>query len=163
MTNPTHRDPESLLIQSHRIVRGIWLAVFALVVAIWIAVPLVLTSPRPASQDGTLLAVIFYAVGLGDVALGWWMKRLALSPGRHAGARSLEEVVAGLTGPWLIAAAMAPTPAVLGLAHFTMYADRGALSVLCVLSLIALAVSWPSLDRWREILKSVSVTKQRSA
>lgn len=153
MTTPTHRDPQALLVQSHRMVRGMWLAVFALVVAIWIAVPFVMTWPREGGRNGMVFAVIFYAVGLTDIALGLWMKGLALSPGRHAGARSREEVVAGLTWPWLIAVTMAPTPAVLGVAHFAMYADRGALSVLCVLSLIALAVSWPSLDRWQEVLR----------
>lgn len=163
MTTPTHRDPQSLLIQTWRVIRGLWLAEVALVVAIWVAVPLILRGPREAVQDGGLLALIFYAVGLGDVALGWWMKHLALSPGRHAGARSREEIVGGVAGLSLVAVAMAVTPAVLGIAHFAMYVDRGVLSVMCVLSLTALALSWPNLDRWREILKSVSVTEQRSA
>lgn len=161
MTTPTHRDPQALLIQNHRMVRGMWLALFALVVAAWIAVPLVISWPRAAGQNGTLFALIFYGVGLADIALGWLMKWTALLPGRHAGARSLEEVVTGLTGPWLIATVVALTPAVLGLAHFTMYADRGALSVLCVLSLIALAVSWPSLDRWQEVLRVTRIDEDR--
>lgn len=161
MPTPTHRDPQLLLTQTHRIVRGIWLAEFALVVAFWVVLPIVMTGPRPTGQAGTLFALIFYAVGLTDIALGLWMRGLALSPGRYAGARSREAVVAGVAGPWLIATATAATPAVLGVVHWTMFADRGVLSVLCALALIALAVSWPSLDRWQEVLTVTRIDEDR--
>ncbi|MDQ7840786.1 MAG: hypothetical protein RDU83_07130 [bacterium] len=153
MTSPNHRDPESQLARMHRLVRGMCLAAFGMVIAIWVAVPVLLPGPRESDMDGRILALIFYAVGLADVALGWWMKNLALSPGRHVRAGSREEVVGGVAGLSMVAVAMAATPAVLGVAHFAIFGDRGALNVLCVLSLAALALSWPSLDRWQEVLR----------
>lgn len=159
MVAPLDRDrSRAALVQNCRFVRGWCLAELAMVVAIWVVVPPVLRGPRESSTDGRLFALIFYIVGLGDVAFGWWLKRLALSRGRYTGARSYEEIVGGLMGPSLIAAVTAVTPEVLGIAHFAMYADRGVLSVL---SLIGLVLSWPSLDRWQEILGETRI--ERSA
>ncbi|MBM3470878.1 MAG: hypothetical protein FJX73_08820 [Armatimonadetes bacterium] len=162
MVAPLDRDrSRAALVQNCRFVRGWCLAELAMVVAIWVMVPLVLRGPREPGTDGRLLALIFYAVGLGDVAFGLWLKRLALARGRYTGARSYEEIVGGLTGQSLIAVVTAVTPAVLGIAHFAMYVDRGVLSVLSVLCLIGLALSWPSLDRWQEILEETRI--ERSA
>ncbi len=97
---------------------------------------------------GGLFALIFYAVGLTEIAFGLWMKARALSPGRHSGARSSGEILAGIFVPSLLAVAMSVTAALLGVAHFAMFADRTVLSVLCVLSLIGLALARPNMERW---------------
>lgn len=152
MATPDRGDPQAVMFQTWRVIRGLWLAEAALVVAVWVAVPLVLPGPRETVQDGGLFALIFYAVGLVDIALGWWMRERALSPGRYSDVRSSEEILAGIFVPSLLAVAMSLTPAVLGVVHFAMFAGRGALSVLCVLSLIGLALARPNLERWQEIL-----------
>ncbi len=161
MAAPDQGDPKAVLLQFGRVVRGLWLAEVALVVAAWAAVPLLLPGPRGSAQDGGLFALIFYAVGLTEIAFGLWMKGRALSPGRYSGARSSGEIVAGILGPSLLAVAMSLTPAFLGVVHFAMFADRTVLSVLCVLSLIGLALARPNVERWQEILKEVSVNERR--
>jgi hypothetical protein len=63
----------------------------------------------------------------------------------------------------MAAVTLSLTPAILGLVLYFVFGNRTGLSVLCVLSLIGLALHRPRQDRWQEILSSAGIHAHRPA
>lgn len=154
-------NPQAALIQSLRVVQVLWLAELVLVAAIWLASPLVASAPRVANGTGSIIALALYIVGLADIILGLWLRERAF--GRARAARSAVEALGRIVGPSLVSVTLALTPAILGLVLYLVFGNRTGLGVLCVLSLIGLAVHRPRQDRWQEIMSSAGIHAHRPA
>ncbi|MGH2373594.1 MAG: hypothetical protein ACRDIC_08995 [bacterium] len=156
-------NPQAALIQSLRVVQALWLVELVLAAAIWLLVPLFAPGPRAADGTGGIIALAFYAVGLADIIFGVWLRERAFGQARAAAARSAPEVLGRIVGPSLAAVTLALTPAILGLMLYLVFGNRAGLSVLCVLSLIGLALHRPRQDRWQEILSPTGIHAHRPA
>lgn len=146
-----------------RLIYTLWLVELGLVIVIWLGVPLVV--PRSGDVDAAvnLIALIFYAAGLAEIAFGWWMNARALAPDRLTGARSTEEALGRIVGSSLVAVTLAATPAFLGLVLYLALGHRAGLGVLCVLSLIGLAILRPRREQWQELLMVTRIDANRPA
>ncbi len=155
--------PEAVVLQGWRILRTAWLAEMALVVACWIGVPVVLPRSGNPGQAVGPLALIFYTVGLADIALGLWLKQRALVTRQQTRTHSTEELLSRIFSGSLVAVTSAITPALLGVVLYAGWGSRRALSVLCVLSLIGLWVLRPRLDQLQELIKTTTIDAHRPA
>lgn len=163
--NAAPSDPRAGLLQSWRLVHMLWFTELAVVLVAWLVLPLVVprSGAGPASRyppSGTM-AFLFYAVGLADIGLGWWMRERAFAAAR--GARSALEALGRIVGPSLVVVTLAQTPAILGIVLYLGFGNRAGLSVLCVLSLIGLALHRPRLDQWQQILNAAGSHAHRPA
>lgn len=156
-------NPQAAMIQSLRVVQLVWLIQFVLVAAIWILFPLLASGPRGADGASGTIALAFYAVGLADIIFGLWFRERAFAQARAAAARSAPEALGRLVGPSMAAVTLSLTPAILGLVLYLVFGNRTGLSVLCVLSLIGLALHRPRQDQWQEILSSAGIHAHRPA
>ncbi|MDR7481035.1 MAG: hypothetical protein QN183_12305 [Armatimonadota bacterium] len=141
---PHDRTPGVDLRQSYELIRKLWWIQWGVVLALWLLVPLELPPGRARPMPG--LALIFYAVGVVDIAVVWGMRlRAAAAPGpREEPAARLRR----LLGPTITGVAVSVTPAVLGLVLYLVFGDRAAQSVLSALSVVALGVARPRANDW---------------
>ena len=130
--------------QSYEMVRRLWWIQWGVVLALWLLAPLVLPPGRGRPVPG--LALIFYAVGVVDLAMAWGLRlRAAATPAtREEPAARLRR----LLGPTMASVTVAVTPAVLGLVLYLVVGDRVAQHVLSALSVAALGVARPRADDW---------------
>ncbi len=126
-----------------------------------VGLPFVLPRAEQPGQLGETTAFIFYTVSLADLAIGWWLRSRAFARARQLPAPSADEVARRLAGPALMAVTLADTPAMFGLVSYVAFGNRGALNVLCVLSLIGLALLRPNPDQWQDIVRGISIDADR--
>lgn len=114
-------------------------------IVLWLGLPMLI--PRPATVGGPteLIARIFYAVSLVDLALGWWMKNRMM-----AAARGNPPTLAGGA---IVAVTLATTPGILGAVLYLGFGDAGGQRLLGVMSLIGLWLLRPRADEWEEVLR----------
>ena len=144
------RDEDANAVRaSWRVVYTVWLAELAVVVAIWMGVPFAVPRGESEASGASLIAWIFYGIGLGDVALGWWFKERALAASRGSTAA---EAMGRLLGPSMVAVTLAMTPALLGLGLYLVFGYRLGFSVLCALSVAGFWLSRPRLEHWQEMV-----------
>lgn len=139
---PHDRTPGVELRQSYEIVRKLWWIQGGVVLTLWVLAPLVLPPGRARPAPG--LALIFYAVGVVDIAVAWAMRLRAAAAAREEPAARLRR----LLGPTMTGVAVSVTPAVLGLVLYLAFGDRTAQNVLSALSVVALGVARPQADDW---------------
>ncbi len=156
-------DLQAGLIQSWRVVHTIWLVELGFVVAVWLLLPLEISRSRAADGIGRTVALVFYAVGLADIAVGWWLREHSFARARAAAKRTAQEALGRIVGPSLAAVTLTLTPAIFGIVLYLVFGNRTGLSVLCGLSLIGLALHRPRLDRWQEILSAAGGHAHRPA
>ncbi|MDR7556108.1 MAG: hypothetical protein QN157_10945 [Armatimonadota bacterium] len=130
--------------QSYEMVRRLWWIQWGIVLALWGLAPLVLLPGRGRPVPG--LALIFYAVGVVDLAVAWGMRlRAAATPGTQEDPAAR---LRRLLGPTLASVTVSVTPAVLGLVLYLVFGDRSAQHVLTALSVVALGIARPRAADW---------------
>ncbi len=112
---------------------------------LWLGLPMLI--PRPATTGGptVLIARIFYAVSLVDLALGWWMKNRTM-----AAARQNPPILAGGS---IVAVTLATTPGILGAVLYLGFGDVDGQRLMGLMSLIGLWLLRPRADEWEEVLR----------
>ncbi|MGQ0549967.1 MAG: hypothetical protein ACT4PY_09920 [Armatimonadota bacterium] len=146
-----------------RMVNILWLQEIVVVLAAWVVLPLVLSRRSGSGDVSGVISLLFYAVGLADLVAGWWLRERAFAAARRMAAQSADAALGRIVGASLFAVPMAVTPAILGVVFYLTFGDRVGLSVLCVLSLIGLALHRPRFDQWQAILSTAGIDAHRPA
>lgn len=152
MVSPTP-DPEAILRQGWKVVSRQWLIQVAVVVAAGLGLPLVWSGPATSGERSPLFTWIFLAVGVADLAIGWWFRARVL-PTRLRAAGSAAEAAGIVTGMSILIVSLAITPAFLGVALY-LSGDRQGFAWLCALSLAGHWVFRPRHGDWQAMIRGV--------
>jgi hypothetical protein len=156
-------DLQAGLIQSWRVVRVLWLVGLVMAAFLWLILPLVVSRPARSGGPAQIIGLLFYAVGLADIIVGWYLRDRAFAGARADRTRSPQQALGRIVGPSLVAITLAQTASVLGAVLYLAFGNRAGLSVLCVLSLIGLALNRPRVDQWHDILAAAGIHAHRPA
>ncbi|MDR7417627.1 MAG: hypothetical protein QN178_01800 [Armatimonadota bacterium] len=157
----TSGSPGAALERTWRIAHLVWLLGVGFASAVWVGLPLLLVRAASPGPSQSLIVVVFSAVGIVDVGLGWWFKRRALDASTHAQARSLDEAAGAIASQSLVAAVMPVTPAVLGAFAYVFTGSLAALSLLCAVGIGGSVFLRPRLEEWQETLRGISISDAR--
>jgi len=98
-----------------------------------------------------MFTLIFAAVGVAELGVGWWLGHRVL-PRRLRATRTAAEAAGTVTGLSLVMVTLPMTPALLGLVTY-MTGDRLGLTALCTLSLIGHWLVRPRLEEWQAMVR----------
>jgi len=150
MRNAPHVD--AILRQALRLVSIQWMVQVAVVLAIGLVTPLVVTPSVEPGAASRFLTAIFVAVSLVDLVIAWWLKARVL-PTSLRSARTDAEAAGMMAGRSVVFVGQAITPALLGLALYLTQGDHVGLGTLFALSLVGHWLLKPRHEEWQAMVR----------